>query len=122
MCKYKLLFTASNNQDDIKTPPVKHLLAIAENNDESITKQALDDWYLAEEKNYEVFAAKYPMNGELKQQDEKIAAMDAWCNKTGVSFTPTFFISMPSYDSEAVKYYQLPRIYTVADLKYFLSV
>jgi hypothetical protein len=81
----------------------------------------LDDWYLAEKKDYEVFAAKYPMNGELKQQNAKVEAMKNWCDTTGIEFTPTFFVSMPSEGNETV-YYQLPSIYSVVDLKYFFAV
>ena len=33
------------------------------------SQHALDDWYLAPKKDYEVFAEKYPMNGELKMQE-----------------------------------------------------
>lgn len=106
----QIIFNASAT--DVKTPPVKHLLAIAEMNDERITKQALDDWYLPDTKDYEAFAAKYPMNGELKQQDNKINAMHEWCNNVEINFTPTFFVNG----------HQLPEIYSVADLKYFLSV
>ena len=84
-------------------------------------KQALDDWYLAENKNYEAFAAKYPMNGELKRQEAKIETMKNWCDKTEIAFTPTFFVSVPN-DDGSTRYYQLPEIYTVADLKYFFSV
>jgi len=36
----------------------------------------LDDWYLADKKDYETFAGKYPMNGELQTQGNKIEAMD----------------------------------------------
>ncbi len=71
----------------------------------------MDDWYLSDKKDYEVFAAKYPMNGELKQQEVKVEAVSAWCKETGIAFTPTFFING----------YQLPDIYNVGDLKYFLS-
>ena len=117
----QILFTATNSEDDMKAPPVKHLLAIAEKNAEPIVKQALDDWYLAEKKDYEVFAAKYPMNGELKQQNAKVEAMKNWCDTTGIEFTPTFFISMPNEENETV-YYQLPSIYSVIDLKYFFAV
>ncbi|SDP99827.1 Protein-disulfide isomerase [Mucilaginibacter sp. OK268] len=119
----QILFTASNKEGDIQAPPVKHLLAIAEKNRESIVKQALDDWYLAENKNYEAFTSKYPMNGELKQQNDKIEAMREWCNKTGIEFTPTFFVSLPETNNEkTTRYYQLPDVYSVADLKYFFSV
>jgi protein-disulfide isomerase len=52
------------------------------------------------------------MNGELTQQDDKVNDMKEWCNKTEISFTPTFFVNG----------HQLPEIYNVSDLKYFLSV
>lgn len=117
----QIIFTASNRDDDIAAPPVKHLLAIAGRKDETLLKQALDDWYLAETKDYGYFASRYPMNGELKQQDEHIIAMNKWCKDAKISFTPTFFISMdgtPGKTNE--RFHRLPTIYSVADLKYFL--
>lgn len=107
----QILFTATTNADDIKAPPVKHLLAIAEGG-EAIIRQALDDWYLADQKDYEAFAVKYPVSNKLEQQDDKVNNMKEWCNKTGISFTPTIFVNG----------YQLPEIYDISDLKYFLSV
>ncbi len=109
--KAKIIFNTPNNKDNPLVKPVKHLLAIAENNNnETITKKALDDWYMAETKDYELFAAKYPMNGELLKQDDKIEAMDKWCNAMKISFTPTIFING----------YQLPNAYRIEDLQYFL--
>ena len=52
------------------------------------------------------------MNGELKLQTEKVKAMHDWCNEVDIQFTPTFFING----------HQLPEIYSLADLQYFLSV
>ena len=72
----------------------------------------MDDWYLAEKKDYVVFANKYPMNRELKLQSDKIKPMRELCDKIEIAFTQTFF----------VKDYQLSEIYSVTDLKYFLSV
>ncbi len=109
----QIIFTATNQPGDIKAPPVKHLLAIADKRkNEEIIKHALDDWYFADKKDYDVFAAKYPMNGELQKQNDKVEAMRKWCDKVGIEFTPTFFINGS----------QLPDIYSVNDLKYFLSV
>lgn len=89
----QIIFTTCEN--DMKTPPVKHLLAIAEKGNSKLVKQALDHWYLAEKKDYEVFALKYPMNGELKLQTEKIISMYKWCEKEEIQFTQTYqlFIS-----------------------------
>lgn len=108
----QIIFTANGGDNDLNTPLVKHLLAIAEKNDEELTKEALDTWYLADKKEYSDFAAKYPMNGELKMQDEKIKLMHDWCEKTKINSTPKFFLNG----------HQLPDIYSVSDLKYFLLI
>ncbi len=109
--KVQIIFTATADENDFKAPPVKHLLAIAEKEDEQLTKQALDDWYLADKKDYNLFATKYPMNGELKKQDAKIEAMKAWCDETKIAFTPTIFVNG----------HQLPDVYNIADLQHFLQ-
>jgi len=108
----QIIFTSSVNDNDVRTPPVKHLLALAEKGNQSYTQQALNDWYGAEIKDYNLFSAKYPIPSEFLQQGEKIAAMSNWCTSTDIRFTPTFFING----------YQLPEIYSADDLKYFLSV
>jgi uncharacterized membrane protein len=109
--KAQIVFTATNDEHDRGKRPVTHLLAIANKKNEQETKQALDDWYLAEKKNYEAFAAKYPMNGEIRQQEAKVEAMSEWCKETEIAFTPTFFING----------YQLPDMYNISDIKYFLQ-
>lgn len=47
------------------------------------------------------------MNGELNQQQEKLLAMKTWCEKEGISHTPTIFINGR----------QLPKEYRIADIK-----
>ena len=120
----QVIFTASAKEHDTKSPPVKHLMAIAETNNERLIRRALTDWYVQEKKDYEAFAAKYPMNGELQMQDAKVDAMRDWCDKTVIFFTPTFFISLPSFSSETNerKFHELPPLYRTSELKYFLSV
>ena len=108
----QIIFTATNVEGDVRMPPVRHLLAIAGDGDEKRTKQALDDWYLAETKDYDAFASKHPVNGALSGKEAQIEAMRQWCDQTGIVFTPTFFVNGR----------QLPEIYTVSDLKYFLTV
>jgi thiol-disulfide isomerase/thioredoxin len=108
--KARIIFTATNDDNDRAAIPVKHLLAVASSKNEAAKKQALDDWYLANKKDYDVFAAKYPINGELQQQDEKVDSMSKWCKTIGIQFTPTIFING----------YQLPDAYSIVDLKYFL--
>jgi len=106
----RLIFTASNDKDDKRGIAARHLLAIAEKQDSLLTRQALDDWYLADKKDYEVFAAKYPMNGEVKEQEGAIDKMKEWCKEAEISFTPTFFINRK----------RLPENYKIEELKYIL--
>lgn len=117
----QVIFTASNDEKDIKREPVMHLMGIASKGDEALTKQALDDWYLSPEKDYRKFAAQYPMNGELAMQVENIRKMKEWCDKTQISFTPTFFLSFNNNNADS-EFYQLPEMYSVSDLKYFFTI
>jgi len=107
--KVRVIFTASGEDDDIRTAPVKHLLAIQEKYGMDKVYQALDDWYLADNKDYDAFAKKYPMNGELKQQRDKIIAMREWCDKMKIRATPTIYINGK----------ELPESYSTNELKNF---
>jgi len=107
----QIIFTATPDKNDFRYLPVTHFLNIDSNKNKEILQQALNDWYLADEKDYDVFKLKYPIDENL-DFDSKIKAMNDWCNKVDISFTPTFFINNN----------QLPEIYDVSDLTYFLSV
>jgi uncharacterized membrane protein/thiol-disulfide isomerase/thioredoxin len=107
----KVIFTASNKEEDRAAQPVKHLLAIAARNDAALTQKAMDDWYMAERKDYNAFAAQYPLNGEMELQGDKVDAMSKWCNEAGIVATPTIFINGR----------QLPESYQIAELKNILS-
>jgi uncharacterized membrane protein len=106
----QIIFMVPDNETDIKIPPVKHLLALAEKKDSQLLKTALDDWYLNKKKDYNLFAAKYPLNGELDRQTSKLRSMHEWCKTLEITFTPTIFLNG----------YQLPANYNVTDLKYLL--
>lgn len=108
----KILFNTPSSPEHAAYKPVSHLLAVEETSESDLKmKNALDDWYLADKKDYGTFAKKYPMNGELNQQKYKIEAMEKWCSQMDIQFTPTFFING----------YQLPNEYNIEDLEYFLS-
>jgi protein-disulfide isomerase len=117
----QVIFTATDDDADMKKWPVSHLLAIDTKNDKALTQKALDDWYNAPVKDYAVFANKYPLNGELQQQNKKIKEMREWCDKIGLAYTPTFFICLNMANNEK-KFYQLPDFYTVDDLRYFFTI
>ncbi|WP_136468925.1 vitamin K epoxide reductase family protein [Flagellimonas onchidii] len=107
----QILFNASTDKNDRKAKPVGHFLAVDAQGDRKRTQRSLDDWYLTKEKDYETFAKKYPMNGELEQQDTKIKAMRQWCNAEKITHTPTIFING----------HELPKEYSVEDLKEVLG-
>lgn len=108
--KLRLIFTASNKKDDKRGIAARHLLAISQKYSRQQTQKALDDWYLAVKKDYDIFAEKYPLNGELKKQESTIDKMKEWCKEAEISFTPTIFINGR----------RLPERYKVEELKYIL--
>lgn len=107
--KLRIIFTASGKDADMATAPVAHFLAIQQEYGDQAVHRALDNWYLAANKDYEVFASKYPMNGNLKEQISKIDAMSDWCDKMKIRVTPTVFINGK----------ELPDHYNIVDLKNF---
>jgi len=107
----KIIFTTPNDPNHYAFSPVTHLLTIsARNKGDEMIKQALDDWYLADKKDYDQFATKYPMNIDHAKQASKIEAMFKWCDDMEIIATPTIFING----------YQLPDAYDIEDLQYFL--
>ncbi len=109
--KVKIIFTTPNDTSFLAYKPVAHLLTLAnETNDEPKVKNALDDWYLSEKKDYEQFSIKHPVKGKIERQEDKIETMFKWCNSEDIKFTPTIFING----------YQLPDSYNIDDLEYFL--
>ncbi|MBC7652669.1 MAG: thioredoxin domain-containing protein [Deinococcales bacterium] len=108
----QVLFTATVDADDHRNKPVKHLLALQQLHGQSVASKAMDDWYNAPKKNYEIFAAKYPVASEIfEQQNDNVEDMKVWCENINIQYTPTFFING----------YQLPEIYSIGDVKYLLS-
>lgn len=108
--KVQIIFTTKPSTTDEGKNPTSHLMAINAEGNSPNTQQAVDDWYLAPKKNYEAFAKKYPMNGELKQQFETLEKMSEWCDKAEIHFTPTIFINGK----------QLPSNYSIEELKHIL--
>jgi len=109
--KVRVIFTATGEDNDVKTAPVQHLLAIQERDGHNKVSEALDDWYLSEIKDYPSFAERYPMNGELERQKHKIEAMRIWCDNMKIRVTPTFYING----------HELPDSYQINDLKHILK-
>ena len=108
----QVLFTATVDDGDNRNKPVKHLLALQQQFGQAIATKAMDDWYMATKKDNAAFAAKYPVEQAiLDQQNDAITAMKNWCEAINIQFTPTFFVNG----------YQLPEIYSIGDVKYLLE-
>jgi len=109
--KTKVIFTTPNAPDLDAFKIVSHFLAIqAQSSNKENIQKTLDNWYLADKKDYELFVTKYPATVDHAKQTDKIDAMFNWCNDMNISFTPTIFING----------YQLPAAYDIEDLQYFL--
>jgi hypothetical protein len=107
----QIIFNSSNDELDMTSIPVKHFLAIAAKNDKDLIKNVLDDWYLAEDKNYDFLSKKYPVFSDFVDEIVKINEMKRWCDNVNIHYTPTIFIDG----------YQLPKGYQIKDINYFLS-
>ncbi|MBN7818029.1 vitamin K epoxide reductase family protein [Algoriphagus pacificus] len=106
---FQILFV-SGNIDKQKERTVQHFLAIKDKGDSRLMMDALNDWYVSDNQNYSTFSEKYPIDFELENQEEKIRAMEDWCEKEQINYTPTLFING----------YELPKEYNLEDLKYIL--
>jgi protein-disulfide isomerase len=106
----RIVFTAQNTEDDLKTPISRHLMALNELPDKTKVKQALHDWYEQKQKNYEAWAKAYPvtLNGV---EYNKIDKQKDWCQMAEVTATPTLLLNG----------YRLPELYQLPDLKYMLE-
>jgi uncharacterized membrane protein/thiol-disulfide isomerase/thioredoxin len=106
----RIVFTANNTDEDIKTPVSRHLMALNEHPDKTIVKQALHDWYEQKQKSYEAWAKVYPV--ELIEADfHKLDKQKTWCEMAEVTATPTMLLNG----------YRLPDLYQLPDLKYMLE-
>lgn len=89
-----------------------HFLAILEEFGETFLSEALDSWYGEPKLDYDEFARKFPVRGQINNQTVKVKEMADWCERENIQFTPTFFVDG----------YELPEVYGVDDLKYFFSI
>jgi uncharacterized membrane protein len=106
----KVIFTSTNEPQDRGGYVARHLLAIAQKGNHATTQQAMDDWYQSKTKDYQNLTEKYPLNGEVEKQKEKLDNMGTWCKEAGIAYTPTIFINGR----------KLPETYSIEELKNIL--
>jgi len=106
----RIVFTADNSDNDIKTPVSRHLMTLHGLPDKTIVTKALYDWYEQKQKNYEDWAKAYPV--QLNEAEyNKINKQKAWCEIAEVTATPTMLLNG----------YKLPELYQLTDLKYMVQ-
>ncbi len=106
----RIVFTADNNEDDKKTPITRHLMALNEQSDRQVVKQALIDWYEQKQKNYEEWAKVY----QVKLDESKFIVLEKqklWCHMAEITATPTILVNGSC----------LPEFYSLYDIKYMLG-
>jgi uncharacterized membrane protein len=106
----RLVFTANNNEDDIKTPVTRHLMALNESADQGLVKRALHDWYQQKQKDYKAWAKAYPVTLD-ETKFYKLQSQQEWCNIAEIKATPTLLVNG----------YRLPEAYQIQDIKYLLA-
>lgn len=87
----KTIFTATIEEHDERGIVARHLLAISQKQDPLQTVQALDDWNLASNKEYVLFAKKHPLNIQDNKRDKEITEMSEWCIKAEIQGNANIF-------------------------------
>ncbi len=106
----RIVFTADNTDNDVKTPVSRHFMALNTLADKTIVEKALHSWYAQEQKNYNDWAKAYPTANNINVFD-RMEKQKAWCKIAEVAATPTILING----------YPLPDFYQLPDLKYMLE-
>jgi len=106
----RIIFTANNTENDLKTPVSRHLMALNGLTDKNIVKHALHDWYEQKQKDYKEWAKIYPVAVTEVERD-KLDKQKDWCQTAEVTFTPTLLLNG----------YRLPDLYQLPDLRYMLD-
>lgn len=103
--QFQVVF-APNVQSDMLA---KHFLSLKSNKETPVVSEAFRDWYKSENRDYSLWASKYPVNIE-PDIESNIGRMAAWCAVIGLDHTPTILIDG----------YKLPRPYQLDDIRLFI--
>lgn len=108
----QIIYLTSFEKIDHTTQAIRHFLALYKYSDPIIFRQALDNWYDSEIKDYGHFASTFPIDEKsFSEQNDDILEMINWCAELETTHTPTFYFNG----------YQLPAMFDVDDLKYYLA-
>lgn len=108
----RVIFNTQNDETDPRFLVTRHMLALNAAGDKSLVQQALHDWYLMDNKKYDVWAKKYPLpETDFAALSTIMDKQRQWCDMVNLEGTPTLYIDG----------YYLPDVYQLQDLKYLLD-
>lgn len=101
------LYSVNSDSSDERSLPVSYFLALAELGQDELLKEAMDYWYLTEDRNVQTLSTLFPVNRELLDaQLLRIDKMKEWCKVSEIYYTPTIYWNgkrLPaSYDLEGL--------------------
>jgi protein-disulfide isomerase/uncharacterized membrane protein len=105
------IFTASKDAEDRRTKVARHMIGLYQELGAQGSVAAFHDWYSSPSKDYDVWAAKYPIKQNGTNLEEIIEGHVKWCEASNIAFTPAIFVNG----------HQMPETYQLEDLKYFIK-
>ena len=107
--RVQMIFIMGPDYDGYEQTPVDTFLSLVKEGEDVIS--ILDDWYSMHTKNIDLYNERHPVkHRRTKENDDNARQMNKFCEKMKITVTPTVFLNG----------YQLPALYNVDDLKYFV--
>ncbi|PWK80343.1 hypothetical protein LX99_00808 [Mucilaginibacter oryzae] len=106
----RIVFAALNHEQDPRMPVARHLMMLNNITDKQVVENALNAWYLQDNKNYKEWAKSYPtiFNDNASEQ---ISKQYEWCQMAEIKATSTILVDG----------HRLPDNYQLQDIRYLLT-
>lgn len=110
--KLRIIFTSRNDEGSWGFRPARHLMTLSKILAQNELQSVLHDWYSDPKKDYERFAARYPVAEQLASEmgGALLIQMSDWCEMAEIRGTPTLYLNG----------YKLPEQYSINELKTIL--
>lgn len=110
--KIVTLYNINSDPSDERRLPVSHFLALAEVGEKKLLSEAMNYWYLTEDRDYQTLSTKFPIADDiLEKQKTRIDQMKSWCDKSEIYYTPTIYFNGR----------KLPASYEIEDLQNIIT-
>jgi uncharacterized membrane protein/glutaredoxin len=105
--KLQLVFVGRIRERETDKKVMGHFMALQLGKNEAKLRDAINDWYKHNEKNYERWKEKYPVQ-EIAFGSEMLSKQKEWCGTVKITSTPTLFINgrrlPPAYQPEDIQF------------------